>query len=121
MPSQTKNSILNPIPQRMSKTTSPRPVGNDHLRVSSNIMRALAHPLRMQMLHFIDAHGSACVNEIFSAMDIEQSIASQHLRILRQCHLVLTRRDQKFVHYSLNYGKMEEAGKVAAVLAAFVV
>jgi len=106
----------------MSKTTSPpRPVGNDHLRVSSNIMRALAHPLRMQMLHFIDKNGSACVNEIFSAMNIEQSIASQHLRILRQAQLVLTRRDQKFVHYTLNYGKMVEAGKVAVALAGFVV
>lgn len=104
----------------MSKMSPPRPSGHDHIRASSNIMRALAHPLRMKMLHFIDLNGSACVNEIFAAMEIEQSIASQHLRILRQADLVITRREQKFVHYSLNYGKMEEAGKVAGVLATFV-
>lgn len=104
----------------MSKTPPSRPSTNDCLHVSSNIMRALAHPLRMQMLHFIDAHGSACVNEIFAAMDIEQSIASQHLRILRQAELVHTRRDQKFVHYTLNYPKMHEAEKTAGVLSKFV-
>jgi ArsR family transcriptional regulator len=83
-------------------------------------MRALAHPLRIRMLQFIDTNGSACVNEIFAAMDIEQSIASQHLRILRQAQLVFTRREQKFIHYSLNYGRMQEAGKTAGIIAAFV-
>jgi ArsR family transcriptional regulator len=104
----------------MSKSATSRPVSHDHWRHSFNIMRALAHPLRIRMVQFIDTNGSACVNEIFAAMDVEQSIASQHLRILRQAQLVFTRREQKFVYYSLNYPKMHEAGKAASVIAAFV-
>lgn len=83
-------------------------------------MRALAHPLRMRMLLFLDEHQSACVHEIFEAMNIEQSIASQHLRILRLADLVHTRREQKFVYYSLNYTRLHAAGLSAGVLAKFV-
>ncbi|MEI6407935.1 MAG: metalloregulator ArsR/SmtB family transcription factor [Bacteroidota bacterium] len=104
----------------MSKHSSTHPAGNEHLRISSNIMRALAHPLRMKILQFIDSKGTSCVNDIFAAMEIEQSIASQHLRILRLADLVHTRREQKFVFYSINYPKVEEAKKSAAIMALFV-
>ncbi len=90
------------------------------LQAASDIMRALAHPLRMRMLHYIDEKGSSCVNDIFEARGIEQSIASQHLRILRQTGLVFTRREQKFVFYSVNYAKVEVAGKTAVIIAEFV-
>jgi ArsR family transcriptional regulator len=102
------------------KTTMPRTGSQEKLRVSSNIMRALAHPLRIRMLQFIDTKGTAFVNEIYEAMDIEQSIASQHLRILRQSNLVFTRREQKFVFYSVNYAIMQQATQAASIMATFV-
>jgi ArsR family transcriptional regulator len=92
----------------------------EELQAASEIMRALAHPLRLKMLHFMDEKGASCVNDIFEAMGIEQSIASQHLRILRQTGLVFTRREQKFVYYSVNYAKVDLAGKTAVIIATFV-
>ena len=78
----------------------------DKMRRSSNIFRALAHPLRMRMVGIIWDKSSICVNEIFEALGIEQSLASQHLRILRQAQLVKTHRQGKFIYYTVDQDKM---------------
>jgi DNA-binding transcriptional ArsR family regulator len=49
-------------------------------------------------------------------MDIEQSVASQHLRILRDAGLVYTQRRGKFVEYLLHEPLLLQAGLVAAKL-----
>lgn len=76
------------------------------LDISSEILRALAHPLRMRILEFIDQHELINVNRIYSSLNLEQSITSQHLRILRQAGLVHTEREGKFIHYKLNYPRL---------------
>jgi ArsR family transcriptional regulator len=81
-------------------------INNEKLQVSAELLRALAHPLRMRILEFIDKNDSINVNKIYNTLNLEQSITSQHLRILRQVDLVKTRRDGKYIHYSLNYEKL---------------
>ena len=73
---------------------------------SSEIMRAIAHPLRMKIMGYIDKNKSVNVNKIYNALGLEQSITSQHLRILRTADLVKTKREGKFIYYSLNYDKI---------------
>lgn len=86
------------------------------LRYSAEIMRALAHPLRLQIVSFIDTHQSACVSDIHAGLGIEQSLVSQHLRVLRQAGLVNTSRVGKFVHYTLDYDRLAKAASVATDL-----
>ncbi len=73
----------------------------------SDLMRACTHPLRIQIISFIHAHKSSNVNTIFEALNLEQSVASQQLKILRDANIVLTSRTGKFVFYSLNYELLE--------------
>jgi ArsR family transcriptional regulator len=80
--------------------------GSKEVGVSSGLMRAIAHPLRIQILAVIDENGSACVFEIFQRLNLEQSIVSQQLRILRNAGLVSTQRGGKFINYSINYEKI---------------
>ena len=75
----------------------------EKLRVSSELMRALAHPLRLRILAFIDQHGTINVNKIYNTLKIEQSITSQHLRILRNAGVLNAEREGKFVRYSIDY------------------
>lgn len=84
-------------------------ISDDKLQVSSEILRALAHPLRMKILEFIDQNDQINVNKIYNTLKLEQSITSQHLRILRLAGLVNTERDGKFIHYSLDYEKLASA------------
>ncbi len=79
---------------------------HEKLRNSSNIFRALAHPLRIRMVGIIGSKDAVCVNEIFETLGIEQSLASQHLRILRQASLVTTHRQGKFIYYAVDLHKM---------------
>ncbi len=92
---------------------------NRQWKTSSDIFRALAHPLRLRICAIIDDKNPACVQEIYEALNIEQSVASQHLRILRQANLVRTRREGKFVNYLLDYERMSSAQKVAGHFAEF--
>lgn len=101
----------------MNKHTPTSHVRGDQLRPAMRILRALAHPLRLKIIRVIhDNNGSANVGEIYLALDIEQSIASQHLRVLRQAELVKTRRDRKFIYYSLDYERIARTTKAITVL-----
>ena len=82
---------------------------DQELQVSAEILRALAHPLRMQILEFIDQNDKINVNKIYNTLGLEQSITSQHLRILRKADLVSTQRNGKFIFYSINYQRMENS------------
>lgn len=84
-------------------------IDSDKLEESTELLRALAHPLRMKILGFLDEQGTINVNKIYNTLKLEQSITSQHLRILRTVGLVNTLRDGKFIYYSINYDKLAQA------------
>ena len=86
-------------------------INNEKLQTSAEILRALAHPLRLKILSFIDQNGTINVNKIYNTLKLEQSITSQHLRILRMAGLVGTQRDGEFIHYSIEYRKIANAVK----------
>ena len=75
----------------------------DKLSYSAELMRAVAHPLRLKILEFIDQQGSTHVNKIYNTLKLEQSITSQHLRILKLAGVVNDRRDGKFIIYKIDY------------------
>ncbi len=81
----------------------------DKLNYASELMRALAHPLRLKILEFIDANHSINVNKIYSNLDIEQSITSQHLKILRLSGVVNIEVTGKFHIYTINYDVIQKA------------
>lgn len=81
----------------------------EKLQQSCEIARALAHPLRLRILEFIDQNRRINVNKIYNSLRIEQSITSQHLRILRLAGIVHAERDGKYIHYTLDYRVLEMA------------
>lgn len=84
-------------------------IDDEKLEMSSEVLRALAHPLRMRILAFIDKYGAVNVNKIYNTLQLEQSITSQHLRILRLAGLVETTRQGKYVVYEIAYDKIGDA------------
>jgi DNA-binding transcriptional ArsR family regulator len=84
---------------------------NEKLEYSSELLRALAHPLRLKILEFIDKHQEINVNKIYNTLKIEQSITSQHLKVLRDAGVVSTDRDGKYIHYSIDYNRLMVTAK----------
>jgi len=77
------------------------------IKKASLVFRAINHKLRQDMIKLIDKKGHATVTEIFVEMRLEQSVASQHLAILRRAGIVITERDGKFMYYKLNLNRLK--------------
>ncbi len=84
-------------------------IDNDKLQDAAEILRAINHKLRMQILEFIDQNEKINVNKIYNTLNLEQSITSQHLRILRKAGVVDTQRDGKFIYYEINYDRVNQS------------
>lgn len=80
----------------------------DHysIKKASLIFRAINHKLRQDIVKFIDNKAHVTVTQIFVEMRLEQSVASQHLAILRRAGIVITEREGKFMYYKLNMKRL---------------
>ncbi len=82
-----------------------------NVKKAAMVLRAINHKLRQQILKLIDENGKMTVTEIYVKLRLEQSVASQHLAILRKAGFVKTERDGKFIYYSINTERLEELNK----------
>lgn len=78
-------------------------IESDKLQYAVNLVHALAHPLRLRIVQYLDDAGTCPVNKIYNGIYIEQSVCSNHLRTLRMAGVVNFTRKGLYVYYSLNY------------------
>ncbi|MGZ3951701.1 MAG: ArsR/SmtB family transcription factor [Flavisolibacter sp.] len=86
------------------------------LRKAAMVLRAINHPLRQQMLKMIHQAGKMTVTELYTKLRLEQSVASQHLGILRVAGLATTERKSKNIFYSVNHERLDFVHQVTAEL-----
>jgi ArsR family transcriptional regulator len=77
--------------------------GVGDLAAACGLLRALGAPHRLAIVLELSG-GARCVHELVEALGISQSLASQHLRVLRSCGLVTSVRRGKETAYSLAGG-----------------
>lgn len=70
----------------------------EHIETAARALKAISHPLRLKILCVIGDQ-EACVQEIVDAVGTSQSNISQHLAILRDKGVLLTRKDANRVYY----------------------
>ncbi len=78
------------------------------LEQSHGVLRAVAHPLRIEILNFINKKEQTNVQSIYHVLDIPQSVTSQQLKILKDAHLVLVKKNRKERLYSINFQLFEK-------------
>jgi DNA-binding transcriptional ArsR family regulator len=93
------------------ETAGPLAIDTHLLKKAATVVRAVNHQLRHEILLLLHNYESLTVTEIFTNLRLEQSVASQHLAVLRQAGCVCTRREGKLVWYSVNYRKLAELEK----------
>lgn len=71
------------------------------LETATEVLRAIAHPHRLLIVEMLFQQKEMSVTEIFAKLNIEQAVASHHLRILKDRGVVQVRRDGKNSFYSL--------------------
>ncbi len=82
-----------------------------NVKKAALILRAVNHKLRQQILKQIDDQGKITVTELYVKLRLEQSVASQHLAILRKAGFVRTDREGKFIYYSVNAERIKELNR----------
>ena len=82
-----------------------------NVKKAAMVLRAVNHKLRQQILKQIDEVGKITVTELYVKLRLEQSVASQHLAILRKAGFVKTYRDGKFIYYSVNAERLQELNR----------
>jgi ArsR family transcriptional regulator, arsenate/arsenite/antimonite-responsive transcriptional repressor len=88
---------------------TPHLVANER-NLTLEVFRALADPVRLELLAHVAAHGPICVCHLEERLGYTQSRVSKHLGTLRRAGLVRSRRDGTWVYYELDDNALELAG-----------
>lgn len=80
----------------------------EELERASNILKAIAHPIRISILNYLDHGNSMTVTEIHEKLGIEQSTTSHHLGILKDKGVLSSKRDGKNTFYFLREAKLSK-------------
>ena len=70
----------------------------EHIELAARALKSISHPLRLKILCVLGDQES-CVQEIVDAVGTSQSNISQHLAILRDKGVLVTRKDANRVYY----------------------
>ena len=94
-----------------SENGTPQKVELLKIKKAALVLRAINHKLRQQMIRIIDEKGKITVTELYNILHLEQSVASQHLAILRKAGFVKTTREGKFIYYAVNIERIKEVNR----------
>ncbi|MDB5195957.1 MAG: ArsR family transcriptional regulator [Flaviaesturariibacter sp.] len=103
-------------PEPLTKIESDLKIDVLTLKKAALVLRAVNHKLRQQILKLIHQKGKITVTEIYVKLRLEQSVASQHLAILRKAGFVTTIRDGKFIYYSVSNERLSQVHQFAQQL-----
>lgn len=92
----------------VSNETADMQIDYHKVKKAALILRALNHKLRQQIMKVLEENERLTVTEIYVRLRIEQSVASQHLAILRRAGVVNTERDGKFIYYTVNFERIDD-------------
>ena len=86
------------------------------LRKAVLVLRAVNHKLRQQIIDLLEEHERMTVTDLYIKLRLEQSVASQHLAILRRSGVVITERHGKFIYYTLDKERLNQISKLVEEL-----
>ncbi|PJA09742.1 MAG: transcriptional regulator [Flavobacteriales bacterium CG_4_10_14_0_2_um_filter_32_8] len=78
------------------------------LESASEMLKAIAHPIRIAIVNLLDGNKKMSVTEIFQLLNIEQAVASHHLSILKNKGVLLSERKGKNCNYYLKHQRLSQ-------------
>jgi len=75
----------------------------NRLEIAANMLKAMAHPMRIAILKYLEGGKELTVSEIHELLNIEQSTTSHHLGILKDKGVLCSKREGKNTYYFLKH------------------
>lgn len=81
-------------------------LSSEQLNNASSILKAIAHPIRISILSYLENGKKLTVTQIHQLLKIEQSTTSHHLGILKDKGVLSSKRDGKNTFYFLKHNSL---------------
>ena len=94
-------AFVNELIESLSKIMKIGELDIEHLDRVANMLKAIAHPMRIAILNYLEQNKALSVTEIHERLGIEQSTTSHHLGILKDKGVLLSKREGKNTYYSV--------------------
>lgn len=78
------------------------------LESAAEMLKAIAHPLRINIVSMLDSNKKLNVTEIYKTLEVEQAVASHHLAILKNKGVLNAERSGKNCYYSLKHQRLSQ-------------
>lgn len=86
----------------------------EKLQEQANLFKALAHPARLQILHFL-AETKTCISgDISDELPLSRTTVNQHLKELKDAGLISGHVEGVKMNYCLDYDNVDEMKKILA-------
>lgn len=80
----------------------------EKLENASEMLKAIAHPMRIAIVDMLSDDKSLTVTEIHEALNIEQAVASHHLSIMKNKGVLISERNGKNSYYKLKHPRLSQ-------------
>jgi len=100
-------------PAKASVTPDSLGINLQELKQVELIVKSLNHKLRLAIIKLLTDSPNMQVTAIYGKLKMEQSVASQHLGILRKAGIVSGERNGQSIYYSVNPARIAEISKFA--------
>ena len=78
----------------------------EQLEKAAGMLKAIAHPMRISILSYLEDGRKMTVTEIHNKLNIEQSTTSHHLGILKDKGVLASKREGKNTYYYLKHNTL---------------
>lgn len=106
---EAENAIRRQLPVIGARSLATPRIVSEPRNVTVEMFRALADPVRLELLAQIAARGPLCVCHLQDDLPYSQSRISKHLGTLRRAGLVTTRREGTWIYYSVDEAALATA------------
>ena len=80
----------------------------EQLDRAANMLKAIAHPMRIAIIGFLEGGKKLTVTQIHELLEIEQSTTSHHLGILKDKGVLSSKREGKNTFYFLRHPNLTQ-------------
>ena len=78
----------------------------EQLEKAAIMLKAIAHPMRISIISFLEDGKKLTVTEIHEKLNLEKSTTSHHLGILKDKGVLASKRDGKNTYYFLRHEQL---------------
>jgi DNA-binding transcriptional ArsR family regulator len=97
----------------MRRVGMPKLLDKKVFRLQAQIAKALAHPLRLEILNRL-SNGEVPFGKVHAHLKVSKPNLSQHLAIMRRAGIVIDRREGNTTYYRLAYPEILNACRCLA-------